>query len=145
MVCITEDPHVCCRFVISKFGGIYYGLTDTTGNSSETHPSELTTESLSGEIKDFMVNHDKYLLGFKKSFNHWESKYIEKMAVFEATTSDKQVKAEAALAALGFTQVGPFEKLKHGNSKLSIWIIHAPLLMKNVGYKGLTEEQKKGI
>lgn len=66
----------------------------------------------------------------------WQNKSIHRMAFIEAVTSHLQPKAEEYLEALGFIKIGPFKKLKHPDSDITLWVMGCPEFMEAIGYEG---------
>jgi len=128
-----ESVSVCSRMFLSSFGerGPSYEVGDYTGTKSN-HAKDLA------EFKTHLVTisklWDKRWKDYAKDAG--QNKSMHRMAFVEAVTCDLQPKAEEYLEQLGFTKIGPFKKLKHPDSDITLWVMGCPEFMEAIGYEG---------
>lgn len=156
---LMEDQHgVCSRLHLMSLPGKVPTAQDSLLMQGAMIPYETFVE----QLRKLFTNWDR---GVEKTFNEhkarfpnydmlqkgpwewWNAKFIPKMAVVEAVTCSGQPEVEEYLRKLGFQEVGPFKKLKHKVTTITVWIAHAPELCERVGYvceyDTRTEEERK--
>lgn len=145
---LIQPNRVCSALEIENFDEIRYYLQDNAvrgGGSHDVLTYEYTGiyykydgfEGCKEYLKSLCLDWDKRIRDAGKSFAYWDSRYIQKLGCVIAWTNSKQVTAEKFLKELGFTQNGPFKKIKHGNADLSLWVMDIQDFMKAIGYKGV--------
>jgi hypothetical protein len=127
-----NSASVCSRMFMSGFGERYPSSRLSPNGESDDHAKDLD------EFKAVMVRTaklwDKRWASKKKDC--WSNQSIHRMAFIEAVTSHLQPKAEEYLEQLGFTKIGPFKKLKHPDSDITLWVMGCPEFMEAIGYEG---------
>jgi len=144
---LSQPARICSALEIENFDEVRYNLPNNAvrGGSRDAYTYEYTGiyhmyggfEECKKYLKDLCRDWDKRIRDAGKSFAYWDSRYIQKLGCVIAWTNSKQVTAEKFLKELGFTQNGPFKKIKHGNADLSLWVMDIQDFMKAIGYKGV--------
>lgn len=127
-----EDNHICCVLHLVAWGeqGPSFKVGVYTGKE-EDHADDL--EEVKNHLR-FCVkgqNH-KYR---EYSADSMMAKRVHRMAYIQTVTSSLQPYAEKYLEELGFTKVGSFEKEKHPDSIITLWIMPAKEFLKAIDWK----------
>ncbi len=134
----VEDTNTstCTRLFLRDFGEEV-----PTFDDHEMHKADgdgLPFEEFKKQLVKMCETFDKSKAGMRDPKYAWKThsvKLVPKLAVIEATTCNSQPVAERNLKELGFIQIGPFQKHKHNNTTLSVWIMQAEEFCAAIGYK----------
>lgn len=126
-----EDKYVCCVLHLVGWGerGPSFNVGSYTG-SAEDHADDLE------EVKEHLRicvkgQNAKYCAYSPESMM---AKRVHRMAYIQTVTSSLQPYAEKYLEELGFNRVGTFEKEKHPDSIITLWIMPAKEFLKAIGW-----------
>ena len=124
---------VCSRISLQEFGEKTPAYNDepTLGVAFNEMQAINTFELFVKHLKKACADYDA-TISFE--WKHYAAAYIPKLAIVEAYTCSWQPEAEKNLEELGFIKIGPFKKLKHKVTDLTVWIIGADDLCRRIGY-----------
>jgi hypothetical protein len=140
----TADPvteFICSMAYLSGFETISWNAGDDPEGKMDTPQCMPTTKTYETFLKECKEVAEEYDLRAKKRFglSSGHNQCLHRMAVVMAATSHLQKKTEEYLERMGFVRSGPFKKLKHKGSDLSIWLMPASAFMEVIGYEGIAE------
>ena len=128
----TKYLNVCNCYCLSEFGGpaVTYDEIDYDVND------EFQFELFKKHLLEIFESHDANTQEMRGAWGwkHPVTDYVPKLGIIMAVTADLQKETEDNLRRLGFHQFGPVSKLKHTDSKVSLWSIAADDLCKTIGY-----------
>ena len=127
-----EDDTVCCVLHLHGWGerGPSFTVGDFTGKE-EDHADHIE------EVKEHLRvcvkgQNQKYR---ERSADSMMARRVHRMAYIQTVTSSLQPYAEKYLEELGFTKVGSFEKEKHPDSVVTLWVMPAKDFLKAIDWK----------
>ncbi len=133
---VENGYEVCTLVRLTDFGEstVVYGPNLHEGKAAPPFP--IFKEHLKELIVswDEKVYQERIELAEHADWDGYSSRYFPRLAVVFAVTSDGQKETMGHLDKLGFHGVGPFSKLKHDNSTLTVWTISCDQLCKTLGY-----------
>ena len=124
-----EDYHVCCVLSLVGWGerGPSYTVGSPTGRVDD-HADDIA--EVKKHLRFCVEQQDE---GYSRySVNSMQAKRVHRMAYIQTVTSSLQPYAEKYLEELGFTKVGSFEKEKHPDSVITLWVMAAKDFLKAI-------------
>ncbi len=123
---LEEDENTCSILHLVGFGEQSPTYDeDENGGTKSDHASSFS--KFKAHLRDVVRLWDE---GYDKHYydvtQPAASKKVHRMAYVDATTCSLQPRAEKYLEKLGFQKIGPFSKLKHSNTVLTLWVMAAP-------------------
>ena len=128
---LQEDANVCCVLHLVGWGerGPSFTVSVYTGNH-ENHADDL--EEVKNHLRVCVKGQNaKYR---EYSADSMMAKRVHRMAYIQTVTSSLQPYAEKYLGELGFTKVGAFEKEKHPDSIITLWVMPAKEFLKAIDW-----------
>lgn len=126
---LTDHPVVCSILELRNFGENVPSVnTHTPWGDKNNHAG--TIGEFKAHLRFCVEQHDKRYKDTREDC--WTNKSVHRTAMIVAYTSDYQVVSESYLRELGFDSFGPVEKLKHPDSKLTLWFIQSPKFLENI-------------
>lgn len=128
----TENQAVCTSLTLSGFGEEC--SVDHDGSWEDAGPVAADLDGFKKSARTCVDNycHDKDVKNKKYQYKIY---HPGRMATVVAYTTQLQTFAEECLRQIGFTQNGPFKKLKDSRSELSIWIMPAPEFLSAIDWE----------
>lgn len=127
-----EDGTVCCVLHLIEWGerGPSFNVGDYIGRE-QNHADNIeeVKEHLRICVKGQNAKYSAY------SADSMAAKPVHRMAYIQTVTSSLQPYAEKYLEELGFNKVGSFEKEKHPDSIITLWIMPAKEFLKAIDWK----------
>lgn len=124
-----EDKHVCCVLHLVNWGerGPSFTVGDYTG-LVYNHADDI--EEVKKHLRFCVEQQDEEYSEY--SAHSMQAKRVHRMAFIQTVTSSLQPFAEKYLEELGFTKVGSYEKEKHPDSVVTLWVMAAKDFLKAI-------------
>lgn len=126
-----EDVYVCCVLHLVFWGerGPTFKVGSYTGKA-EDHADDL--EEVKEHLRICVKGQDAKYRSY--SPDSMQAKRVHRMAYIQTVTSSLQPYTEKYLEELGFTKVGSFEKEKHPDSVVTLWVMAAKDFLKAIDW-----------
>lgn len=129
---------VCNLLRLSHLPGGYV----TSDDNELSYSSPMPFDVFVAQLVELCEAHD---MTQGDNWARWSANHVPKCAVILVVTTDLQPASNEYLERLGFASSGPFEKIKHQNSKLIVWTMHAPAFCEAIGYVSKYDPRTKEV